>query len=776
MREYIAVKRFFRSEKSVKLFATLFVILILTLGVVSAREIKKMNTKYSFSEFFPRAHPLLLESQKVRFSFQLEESSPLLLVLRTNNKNWLDLGKSKEGLKQLRSLTEGLRQLKGVKTTYSMATLEGAMENQGQILVGPVLDNILPKDRQAFVSNSPLLLGQLISKDLRSVLIVIEPAMLSPQELSLLRRQLLSEVKKKLPEVQVELGGGPEVQRQFTEKLSHELILLLSLSLLCFCLVFFVLIKGWRSLFLAFGTLMTSNLFVLCLISYSQIPFSILLSTLPIILSVAVISVVLHTLHRWAEIRHEKNLSLASPLSLRISAAWQVGREMLLPNFLGSLTTSLGFVALCSADIPLIRQYGWVVALSVAITWIMAQMFLFVFMPFVDAELRPWALKKALWALVMLKKSGPIVAATLGTCLIIGSQGYKVNFSGRLFDDLSKTDSARMITEKIDRQFGGIVPYDLELVQPLQGAWKEPQQLVKLQSALIHIRKMEGVGSALAVTDLLEPKSSERRPAQTGFLSSGSLSSKAKLTETLFLYSMAEQNPIRNYLNEQADSLRIAIRFHDLPGSKTQALQDRIKSLLMKEFSQIEIREAGIGYLTHTLNAEVSKELVFGFWQSLVLIGTLLIFIFRSLRWALIACLPNLIPPVVLFGLMGVTQVAVKPGVAIIFSIALGLAFNNTVYLLTRLQALMKAKPGKVTAYLPLRQTLLQEGYPCLFETLIMICGFSIFLFSGFKINQIFGIYMLISIFAGAIGDLVFLPSLLKLWPRLLLKVREMKE
>jgi hypothetical protein len=400
--------KFLRSERSVKLFAIFFSVLVLMLCFVSTREIKKMNTKYSFSEFFPRAHPLLLESKRVRSNFQLEETSQFLLVLRSERKSWLEHGQTKAGLKQLKALTEELREIQGVQSAYSMATLEGAVENQGEILVGPVLDSIRSKDRVAYVNNSPLLLGQLISKDLKSVLIVIEPAQLSPQELSALRRQLLSVAKKKLPGVQVEMGGGPEVQRQFTEKLSEELILLLSLSLLCFCLVFLILIRGWRSLVLTFTTLVASNLLILSLIAHFQIPFSILLSTLPIILSVAVISVVLHTLHRWAEVRHEKAFDFATPLVVRVAGAWQVGREMLLPNFLGSLTTSLGFVALCSADIPLIRQYGWVVALSVLISWMIAQIFLFIFMPFVDSDLRPWAHKKSLWALPMLKKSGPI--------------------------------------------------------------------------------------------------------------------------------------------------------------------------------------------------------------------------------------------------------------------------------------------------------------------------------------------------------------------------------
>src|SRR5690606_2343396 len=125
-------------------------------------------------------------------------------------------------------------------------------------------------------------------------------------------------------------------------------------------------------------------------------------------------------------------------------------------------------------------------------------------------------------------------------------------------------------------------------------------------------------------------------------------------------------------------------------------------------------------------------------WQSLVGIGLFLVFVFRSFRWALICCLPNLIPPAFLMGALALSHVSVKPGIAVIFSIALGFAFNNTVYLLSRLRALMKS--GKAGAF-PLKRALMMEANPCFFESLVMFVGFSIFLFSNFSMNQSFGVF-----------------------------------
>jgi predicted RND superfamily exporter protein len=232
----------FNVPEIVKLFLLASTIFAAVFLIVSSREIKKMNTKYSFSEFFPKTHALLTQSQKVRQHFQLEEHSDFLLVLRSERSSWVQ---AKE-LRVLRTLTERVRHLQGVNGATSLATLEGATESQGQILVGPVLAGLTPAERKNYVAENPLVRGQLISEDLKSTLIVIEPQKLSPKELTQLREKLLKEAALIAPAYPAELAGSPEIQAQFTNKLNQELKFLLAMSLIVFCLIFVFFIRGWR--------------------------------------------------------------------------------------------------------------------------------------------------------------------------------------------------------------------------------------------------------------------------------------------------------------------------------------------------------------------------------------------------------------------------------------------------------------------------------------------------------------------------------------------------
>lgn len=156
--------------------------------------------------------------------------------------------------------------------------------------------------------------------------------------------------------------------------------------------------------------------------------------------------------------------------------------------------------------------------------------------------------------------------------------------------------------------------------------------------------------------------------------------------------------------------------------------------------------------------------MIFDFWHALVGITLVLMVILRSARWAIVSAIPNFVPPAFLLAGMALTQTPIKPPLALIFSISLGLAFNNTVYLMMRLKDYVK----KGKKYRLVEEVFRSEGVTCLHSTIVIASGFTVFLFASFSMNKIFGAFMLLSIAAGIVGDLIFLPCLIKWKPGLL--------
>lgn len=717
-------------------FIALFVAV---LSVISISQLPKLNTQYSPDQFFPTHHPLLIESHQNRQTFQLEDRPSFLISLELfqSSQNWL----SANNMQKLKTLTQKIAELDNVKFTFSIANLEGALEENNTLAVGPIYERLPVSRWESFTARNSLIMNQLLSTDFLSTMISVEPIRANTEDLSQLNASLKTLAQEILPEAKVRIGGIPAIQGEFSVQLLEEFKIFAALSLFVFGVIFFVLFQGLSSSLLTLMTLAFVNLGVAGLLCYLKIPFSLLLSTLPIVISVSVISIMIHTMHRWSETRL-RNMRMAH----------SVIQDMFKANFLGSLTTALGFLALSITPIPLISQYGWVVAMCVMIAWLLTHVMLVGFMAYTKPHMRSWIPTKATWSLGLLKKAPAMFTASLIFTLAAALIGTKANFSSRLFNDLPQKQGAREATEHIDESFGGVVGADFVLHSPTEGFWKSPDNLERLRNVVISMKPHSEVGSVLSVLDFFNDQLPKTQQA---------------MAEFLFLYSLSEANPVRHYLTDDGKHLRLFVRFHDVESSKIQKAEENIHQLLSAEFPELKITETGVAKASHSINQEVAKNLISNFWHAILIVGIFLVFIFRSVRWALVACIPNLIPPAALIGGLALMQTPIKPGVSLVFSIALGLAFNNTVYLLTRLQKMLQASRGNS---LPIRQALLQEGNPCLFESIVMFSGFSIFLASQFELNKTFGIYMLLSIVAGGLGDLVFLPVMLRLFPRLLLK------
>jgi predicted RND superfamily exporter protein len=729
---------------------------VLFLVIFLGFQIPKINTQYSMRQFFPKDHPVITQDDRIEKEFQLRAAPAFFAIVELpehESGTWLDGDK----LGRLKALSDSFAALPEVKAAVSIANVEMAYSKGSELRVGSLIDALPQTEWKDKVEHEPSLSPQLISRDHRSALVVIEPKSFSTNELATLDGKLREVLRVKADGLRAGLAGVPVVQTKLAQKLRDEIGRFLILCLVIFVLMFAVFYRGLIPIIFVGIGLIACNSAVLGTVAFFGIAFSTLLSTLPIIVSIAFVSLAIHTLHLWSTRLEEAGRPRDFEARVRLSI--KTLKELFIPNFLGSATTAIGFATLATTAIPAVREYALVISAGVMMAFLLTQAVMFLALPFMTPVARTWVGRPALWMKSIIRRAGPIVATISAVVVVLticmGLGVVDLNFSSRLFDDLPETDGIHGDMDRVDSAFGGTVDLNVVINTRTKDAWKDPVRLQKLSDALKQIRAFTDVGYVLGLTDFLGPKV-PNTPAATA--------------EAYFLYSLSQINPLVHFVDNDVQNTRISVRVADLASDRVDALRAKIRTLLASTFPEGAIEESGLAVTSHTVNRDVAKELMYGFWQSLFVIGVLLCFIFRSFRLALVACVPNLVPPAILIGVLAIFHTPVKPAIALIFSIALGLAFNNTVYLLSRLKKLGISRRSSALA---LKQALLQEGNPCLSESLLTFAGFLIFLSSGFKLNQTFGAYMVLSIVAGALADLVFLPAILKLFPTFIPKFIE---
>lgn len=735
------LKRILNSGKTVKVIITLLMVSVIWSGL----SLTKLQTEYSIRQFYPKDHILLKNDAQIRRTFQLGEQSPyLFIVTQPEGESWLN----KTQIEKLQNLSKDFQENPDVAEVLSMPLVEGASLEKDALQIGNIFSRVPEEHWQEAILENPLIYPSLVTADFKSTVIALEARATNSGDIDSFDETMKDLIQKEFPKAEILKAGVPLIQSRLSKLIQSELSQFLLIAVIVFCGIFYFLFSHWTAIACTFITLLSGNIFALALLATFKVPMNIVLVTLPVIVSVAMMSLLIHTLHLWSQ----NPLSKSIDYKRRWQGAIDTWFDLLTPNLLGSWTTALGFLALVFSPIPLIHQYGLAVALVVAAISIYSQLIILVALPWVQPRMRTWFNKPAVWATFSLRHARVIMALLIVISFFGAGLSAKLNFSGQLFDDLPKGDSVRASTEWMDKDYGGIVAYDVILKAAEPQFWKDPIALGRLAQLSQELRQIPEVGSVVTLTD---------------FFQTGIPQKKNEVAETFFMFSMAERNPLNQILTEDAQSLRYIIRLKDVPSHLVDQARAQIRAHIAQAFPGVSILEGGTAVGAHAINHDVAYELVYGFWQSLVVIGLFLVVMFRSLRWALVACLPNFIPPAILMGALTLTGIAVKPGVALIFSIALGFAFNNTVYLLSRLRTLMKDDK------FPLKRALLMEANPCLFESFLMLVGFSIFIFSSFSMNQIFGVFMMISIVAGFLGDLLFLPALLKIFPNLLLETKK---
>lgn len=739
--------------KNLKRFSLLIMVGFLALGAVCGLSLHKLKSEYSMKQFLPPHHPLIEADDKVKARFQLPEIEPFFALVTLGAHlpgTWLE----GERITKLHAVTESLKTEAHVRRTLSLGNVEGASQTKEGLTVGRLLE-LTPEDQwSARVLTDPLLTPNLISEDGRTVVLAvwIEQGV-STQVNENAQARARKELTEAFPGATVRLGGVPAVQTEMSNVLGRELGNFLLLSLVASLLTLTAFFRTFSSSLIALILMLLANVVCLGFMAITGIPFSVLTSTLPVLISLTVVSMTTHTMMRYAHDWQLAQRASPNPNPLRVLLHSYHG--LLGPNTLTAITTAIGFFAISIADIPLIRQYGFTVGTSIFVCWFVVMGALLPLLAlFPVPEVRDWTNKRARWAIFVTQYHRQVL---LGTAVICGGllfAGRHLSWNAQLFNDLPRGYEARATTEFVDKNLGGMIPLDVVVEAREENAWNDPSALAQLDRFAKKLRNHEFVGSVVGPQDLLRAAGKvQGRDLAT---------SRAEAAEYAFLYSMGENDVMKSFVTVDGRAARLNLRLHDIPADQMKAFVAQVKAEADALFPGMTVTPAAMATTVHELNNELCYELIFGFWQALVAISLVLLCVFRSLKWTIAAALPNLVPVIVLLGALAIFGTPVKPGIALIFSIALGISFDNTVYLLGRLRLLRdRSADGAISV----RKAWYQEGNLCLFSSIALAAGFLVFLASFFALNQQFGFYMVMAITGGLLGDLFVLPAMLESFP-----------
>ncbi|MEM9413505.1 MAG: MMPL family transporter, partial [Planctomycetota bacterium] len=168
-------------------------------------------------------------------------------------------------------------------------------------------------------------------------------------------------------------------------------------------------------------------------------------------------------------------------------------------------------------------------------------------------------------------------------------------------------------------------------------------------------------------------------------------------------------------------SLRVAA-LNDLDyGVLLEAVEDRVKNKIA-EFKQegVAARFTGGIPLFYHAQHQILSDLKNSFVTAFLFISIVLMVVLNSFRAGLVAMIPNVFPPLFVFGAMGWLGLPIEIGSVMTASVALGIAVDDTIHFLTRYEEESK-RGGKHDEII--RRAFTGVGSALLMTTIVLIAG-----------------------------------------------------
>ncbi len=714
-----------------------------------------LKLDYDFEQFFPKEDPQLDFYLEFREKFGTDND--FLLVALNPKKGIFNA----DFLDSLRTMEKELRETPRVLRTTSMLSLKIPVMGLLGPIQAPLVPNkeITPKDSLRIV-NDPLLDQQFISKDRKTVALLInhKPFLSKAASDSLLFD--VQDILNGQDFASYRMAGKVYGQNYYINTMVSELTFFASTSFLLLALFLFISFRSAWGVTLPMVVVVCTVILTLATITLLGYSISVLTTILPTILFVVGISDVVHLTEKYVEeLRDGKS---------KVKAITEAFKKIGLATLLTSVTTCIGFLTLLTSSIMPIADFGWFAALGVFIAFLLA------FSIFPAALLllpRPKKiisakLNSTFWKNILGKgfrfslKRFPLLAGIFA--LAIAGSFYGINqiqINNFLLEDLSENDPHRQDFMFFEEQFGGVRPFEMagNVTEGDLLDWENLQALEDMQQYLTDTYGANNLTSPLLAVYMAN------RANHSG------LAEYYKLPETEKEYNQikplvtkALKHPmLKSLYSEEDETFRMMGNVVDLGGAifrdKNAALQEEIATI---EKRGISFQQTGMPMLIDKNNESLSVDMLLGLLIAFAAVGLIMGVLYRSLKMVLIALVPNIIPLLLIGGIMAALGIDLKLSTAIIFTIAFGIAVDDTIHFLARFRLEMAEGKSTLSA---LRHTYLGAGKAIVVTSIILFSGFITLIFSSFSSTYYLGLLVSITLLLAVITDLLLLPGLLYL-------------
>jgi hydrophobe/amphiphile efflux-3 (HAE3) family protein len=670
-------------------------------------------------------------------------------------------------LKTLTNITNGIASYAQVERVISLANAMDIKHKLLGVKTVPALKGVLEGDRsiedvKEEVLRNELYLSNIVSKDgkIANILVYLKPA---EQNSAAANGAFIEALKGYLddfeqPGVKFYMAGAPVEQYEFIDLIQRDQRIFIPLISIILVAMTFLIYRSFSCVVLSMSIVLTTLVWTLGTISFLGQELNLMTSLLaPVIMIVSVINAT-YLINLYFEVRpHHKSVKEAVSVTIQ-----QLG----MPCFLTHFTAVLGFGSLALSPIPAIQSFGIYAALGTFYSFfieLVLTILLLPMLPYRPVDSNPSkeghffnrVLLGFLEKLEFRWKWWILIVTTL--VVVLSFQGVqKLEVDTNIVKQMKPNLPLAIATRFIDERLTGVYSLGFVFRRKDGESMVDAKTLTMLDRFKTYLESEYGIAKVNSVTTLVKKINEARENDPMAYRIP-----KNPMMLELYFKGLARSNDpeLWKLVSHDFKEVRMEARMRAIGTTKGALLEERVREYLQDHMSDFfEYKLTGNVVLLGKIAKSLVQEQAQSFAVAFVAILIVIVLIFRSVPLGLLAALPNLIPIVAVYGIMGFSGIELSTATAMIASIVLGLVVDASIQFLYRFRKEFQHRSHYIQS---LHHTYRNMGQSMVVSTLILCMGFASSVCASFRITVHFGLLTSLTIFLALICSLLVMPAIL---------------
>ena len=508
----------------------------------------------------------------------------------------------------------------------------------------------------------------------------------------------------------------------------------LTLALVAMLVLLAIGLRNWRAVILALVAPLLSAFAGMGIMGLSGRPFTVVGSALPTLILVVALSDAIHALLHYEHVRRLH--APADAAARRRQAASAVG-WVAVPCLFTALTTAAGFASLATSKIALVRDFGVFAAAGMLLAWVVTLVFL-------TAALAVWdvrpptrgaaggALQRVLDAYAVRLPSfrRPVIAGTILVAIVMAVGALRLEADTDTIGLLPAGHDVRRDSEWMEQRLGAYTPLEMRVTSPA-GIMDTTflRQLRDWRARAEELPEVQRTFSALDVRGLSGVAGDAVPADESGYVSADE--------RTLRVSAYVPMTTANGFARTAAALEREGVAAFGRPDA---------------------VEASGYLPLYVRITEYIVRSTVLGLATASVIVFALMFPLVRSARGMGAAMVVNLLPVMLVFGVMGWSGIPLDIATATVGAIVLGIVVDDTIHFLHRYRVDQRAGMSSAAAA---TETIRRAGRGMLLTSAVLGSGFAVMIAAGTKSISYFGLLAMLAVVSAVATDLLLLPVLL---------------